>query len=99
MYSINNGYIITMKKEVYSRTTTKKSWRKKPDTVTTEIITSEYYNNYINSCKFFNNFSYGAYCKKYYGYTYAGYIPVSVVTVSPGKEVKIIAKFAFEIVR
>ena len=97
--NIGNGYIITMKKEVFHRTASGKSWKSKPDYTSRETVEPKFYNNYIDSCRFFNNFPGAAYCRKSYGYTYAGYIPVSVVTVSPDGETKIIARFGFDIIR
>lgn len=89
------GYRITMRKETYTRTKSGKSWKTKPDTIETETVSKEFYDNYIGSCTFFNNFGYGASCRKYYGYSYIGYIPINVVTVSPYREKKIVAWFKF----
>ena len=92
------NYIITMQKTVYVRTESGKSWKKKPVSVEKKVIDRRFYENYINSVHFFNNFGYGSSCRAYYGYTYAGYIPVSVVTISPFKEERHVVRFSFEIV-
>lgn len=97
--SIGNDFIITMTKEIYFRTGSGKNWKTKPSTVEKETVSNKVYNNYVNSIPFFNNFGHGAYCRAHYGYTYAGYIPVSIVTVSPGQTEKHIVKFSFEIAR
>lgn len=90
------GYRITKTEKRYSRTASGKSWKKNPDSVTKEEITKEHYDNYIDSVPFFNRFGYGAYCRAHRGYTYMGYIPVSVVTVNPGRTEKIVAQFGIE---
>ena len=56
-------------------------------------ITKEYYLNIINSCKFFRNL--GGYERLTNGYTYAGYIPVQLNSISPDKQEKIIRSFEF----
>lgn len=88
----NPDYLITHTKEVYTRTASGKSWKKKPDEVTTEIITAQCYTNYITSVPFFNNLGY---CRAAYNYTEAGYIPVSTTNISPDGMEKHIDKFSF----
>lgn len=97
--NIGTGYKIKMTKFVYFRTESGKSWKSKPETVETATITNDFYNNYVNSIPFFNRFGYGSYCRASYGYTYAGYIPVSITTVSPGRTEKHIVKFSFDFER
>ena len=68
-----------------------KQW--KLSEVVEENITKEYYLNIINSCKFFRNL--GGYEKLTSGYTYSGYIPVQLNSISPDKQEKIIRSFEF----
>ena len=56
-------------------------------------ITKEYYLNIINSVKFFR--SLGGFERLTNGYTYAGYIPVQLNSISPDKQEKIIRSFEF----
>ena len=92
----DNNVVITFKKQTFSRTDSGKSWKKNADTVETETVSNEFYSNYINSVSFFNNFGGFASCRAYYGYTYAGYIPVYVSTVSYDGKTKIKARFSFK---
>ena len=68
-----------------------KSW--KLSEVTEENITKENYLNIINSVKFFRNL--GGFERLTNGYTYAGYIPVKLNSISPDKQEKIIRSFEF----
>ena len=90
---------ITQILEHYSRTASGKSWKKNPDSIEKKEIPAQHYNNYVQSIGFFNNFGYGASCRAEHGYTYAGYIPVRVTTVSPGQDQKIVARFVFDLIR
>ena len=58
-----------------------------------ENISKENYLNFINSCKFFRNL--GGYERLTSGYTYSGYIPVKLNSISPDKQEKIIRSFEF----
>ena len=58
-----------------------------------ENISKENYLNFINSCKFFRNL--GGYERLTSSYTYAGYIPVQLNSISPDKQEKIIRSFEF----
>lgn len=91
----NENYLIFRTIEKYSRTTSGKSWKSKPDEVENEIIPPECYQNYITSIPFFNNFGYGAYCRAKFSYNEPGYLPTTVTTVSPFQDTKIIANFWF----
>ena len=91
--------IITRTLEHYSRTASGKSWKNVPDSTETEVIPTEHYNNYISSIGFFNNFGNGASCRAVNSYTYAGYVPIRVTTISPGREQKIVAEFRFDLQR
>ena len=94
-FSISGNYIVLHTKKVYTRTDSGKSWKNKPDSITRTVIDIEHYNNYVTSIPFFNRFGNGAYCRGTYEYTCAGYIPTSIVTVSPFKEIKHIDTFIF----
>lgn len=60
-----------------------------------EVVTPEFYTNYITAVPFFNNFGDGASCKVKESYTPAGKIPTTIVTIAPGKETKIVTNFVF----
>ena len=92
----DRDYTITKTVTKYKRTASGKSWKSKPECVKDEIIDAEHYENYIRSIPFFNNYGNGAYCRAEYEYTYAGYLPTKVTTVSPFQEIKLIAEFKFE---
>ena len=94
-----DGYTVTQILETYHRTSSGKVWKSKPETVKTEVIDSRQYNNYIQSIDFFRNFPNGASCRAEHGYTYAGYIPIRVTTVSPYQETKIVARFLVDMKR
>lgn len=91
----NTGYMILHEHREYSCTDSGKSWKSKPYEVTRDVITPEHYTNYVTSIPFFNRFGYGAYCRGHWGYECAGYLPVEIVTVSPGREQKNIDTFRF----
>ena len=56
-------------------------------------ITKENYLNIVNSCKFFR--SLGGYERLTKSYTYAGYIPTSLNSISPDKQEKVVRSFTF----
>ena len=58
-----------------------------------ENITKECYLNIVNSVKFFRNL--GGFERLTSGYTYSGYIPVQLNSISPDKQEKIIRSFEF----
>ena len=91
------GYIITKKEATYTRTASGKGWKSKPDSIETKIVDGRHYSNYIQSIPFFNNWGDGASCRAEHEYTFAGYLPVHVVTVSPYQEIKKDVWFTFEI--
>ena len=59
-----------------------------------ENISKEYYLNIVNSCKFFRNL--GGFERLTKGYTYAGYIPTSLNSISPDKQEKVVRSFTFD---
>lgn len=91
----NENYLIFRTIETYSRTTSGKSWKSKPDDVESEIVPPKYYENYITAIPFFNNFGDGAYCRAAWSYNAPGYLPTTVTSVSPFKQTKKIACFWF----
>ena len=70
------------------------NFKRKPDTIERETVSGEFYENFIRSVTFFNGFC-GGTCRAYKAYTAAGYIPVKVVTVNPGKTEKHVDIFNF----
>ena len=91
----DNSYMILRTLTEYRKTESGKSWQSKPVSVKREVINAEFYQNYVSSIPFFNNFGDGAYCRAQKAYTCAGYLPTRIVTVSPGRERKIVADFEF----
>lgn len=89
-------YKITKTEKRYSRTDSGRSWRKNPDSETREEVSREHYNNYVDSCHFFNRLGW---CHAYKAYTYAGYLPTHITTISPDRREKIVTVFDFELVR
>ena len=59
-----------------------------------ENISKENYLNIINSCKFFRDLGGNERLTK--GYTYVGYVPVKLNSISPDKKEKIVREFTFE---
>ena len=68
-----------------------KQW--KLSEVVEENISKEYYLNIVNSVKFFRNL--GGIERLIKGYTYVGYVPVELNSISPDKQEKIIRSFEF----
>lgn len=91
----NENYLIFRTIETYSRTASGASWKSKPDSVENEIVSPEYYTNYITSIPFFNNFGDGASCRAAWSYNMPGYLPTRITSVSPFRETKKVAVFWF----
>lgn len=91
----NDSYLISCTIEKYERTRSGKCWKSKPFGVDTQIVSPEYYTNYIKSIPFFDNFGNGAYCRAEHTYNKNGYLPTKVISVSPGQTEKHVAKFVF----
>lgn len=89
--------VIVMIQAEYSRTASGKSWRTKPDEKETRVITAVEYANCVNSVSFFRNLTRGTRGSERVknGYTFNGYIPTKITSVSPDGETKIIRKFYF----
>ena len=98
MKTIGEGYKITQIIEHYGRTASGNSWQAKPYQVDEKQITAREYNNYVDSCSWFNSFPGGS-CRAYSGYTYAGYLPIRIVTVAPGRKTKLVARFIIDLDR
>lgn len=94
-----DGFIIIKMERTYTRTASGKNWKKNPDSETVTIITGQEYSNYVQSVPFFAHWGKGASCRAYSGCTYAGYIPVHIVTVGPYAENKRSTWFRFEFAR
>jgi len=91
-----NRYMIFVTIENFTRTASGASWKTKAEKTDRRVYDDEKYTNYISAIPFFNNFfGYGAYCRAHCGYTEAGFLPVEVVTVSPGRDEKTVARFFF----
>ena len=74
--------------EVYHRTESGKSWRKKPYKTDKEVFRNQNYEWFIQSIPFFNS-------RASWNYTVAGYIPTRIITVSPEGSEKHIDRFQF----
>ena len=61
--------------------------------VVEENISKENYLNIINSCKFFRDL--GGIERLTKGYTYVGYVPVKLNSISPDKKEKVVRTFEF----
>lgn len=78
----------------YERTESGKSWKTKPAIETSEIVDTEFYNNFVDSISFFNGF-FGGTCRGYRGYTMAGYLVRTITTINPSRDRKFIDTFDF----
>lgn len=90
----NNNVTIHHTKEIYHKSASGRSWKRKPDETTRETITAQNYTNYVTSIPFFNGF-FGGTCRAEMGYTPAGYIPVKITTISPDRAEKHYDYFTF----
>lgn len=90
MNYLENACIVLMQKE-YSRTTSGKSWKSKPDSEETRQITAENYYNYCDSIPFFKSLGGSERCT--FGYTYAGYVPTEICSISPDRSRKVVRRF------
>ena len=93
----DDSFIITRESKTYKRTESGKSWKTKPETVETETVSAEHYTNYVTAIPFFNNFGYHASCRASCSYTYAGYLPTTITTISPMNDEKIVTTFSFSL--
>lgn len=80
-------------KKVYD-TTENGNFRKKPYETTTEIVDREFYINFVRSVSFFNGFL-GGTCRAFWNCTRAGYVPVKITSINPGRTEKYIDEFKF----
>ena len=88
----SDRYIILSYEERYTRTTSGKSWKSKPDSTSRSVKTAENYKNYITAIPFFNRL--GS-CRAIWTYTYAGYLPTRITSTSPDGKDKIVRRFRF----
>ena len=91
----DDDYLIFRTIETFGRTTSGKSWKSRPDEVENEIVPPKYYENYVTSIPFFNNFGDGASCRAKFTYNAPGYLPTRITTISPFQETKKVAYFWF----
>lgn len=89
----NNKLIIEHTKKVY-HTNENGNFRRTPDTVYTERVNGEFYENFVRSITFFNGFM-GGRCNAQSNYTPAGYIPTKIITTSPDRNEKHVDTFTF----
>lgn len=82
---------ITHIRERYSSTPAG-NYKRKPDKTEIEIVSTEFYNNFVQAIPFFKS-------RAFYSYTPAGYIPTRITTVSPDRYTKYVDKFEFTIER
>ncbi len=90
MKALESGFIVLVEKE-YTRTTSGKSWKAKPDKNEIRQITAQHYFNYCDSIPFFKRLGGSETCE--FGYTYAGYIPVEIRSIAPDHSKKIVRQF------
>lgn len=93
-YRHSNNITIEHVKKCY-HSTPGGNFQNKPFNEYAETVTPEFYENFVKSVSFFNGFMGGS-CRAYWSYTAAGYIPIKVVTVSPGRVEKYIDTFTFK---
>ena len=86
---------ITMTRSTYSRTASGKGWKKNPDSVETEEITRQNYDNRASreAIRFMNGFCGGTCCAEY-GYSRIGYTPYKITLISPSRDKKIVERFS-----
>lgn len=93
-HRLNNNLIIEHTKKCY-HSTPGGYFQKKAFSEYTEIVSGEFYENFVKSVTFFNGFL-GGTCKAYWNYTSAGYIPTHITTIAPGRAEKQIDTFTFK---
>lgn len=94
-YSESNCLILR-KRATYTRSAVSRAWPKVPQTMKPETYASaKNYQNFVTSIPFFNNFGGKAYCRASWSYTYDGYLPTEITTVSPDGLTKHVDRFEF----
>lgn len=90
-----NAYDAVVEKHVtrYAKTESGKSWRKTDEE--TETITAEQYCNIVDAVPFFRNLGGKEIVSK--GYTYYGYIPIQITSISPDRDAKHVYQFSFKL--
>lgn len=89
-FTNKNVTIIHVRKE-WNKTESGKSWRRVLGEKS-EVVTPEFYTNFVRSIPFFN--SLGT-CRAQYNYTVAGYLPIIITSISPDKSIKYQDCFSF----
>ena len=90
MSNLKTSCIIERKQE-FSRTASGKSWKSKPDSEKTTKIPAEWYHNVFDGIPFFRGL--GGSERVEYNYTYAGYLPTQLTSISPDQERKIVRRY------
>lgn len=90
MDALASACIVLVEKH-YDRTPSGKSWRTKPSTEETRQITAENYFNYCDAIPFFKRLGGSETCD--FGYTYAGYLPAEIRSISPDRTKKVVRRF------
>lgn len=89
---LKNAYIVMIENR-YTRTDSEKNWRSKPETSITKRIDYAIYYNIFDSIPFMKSLGGREIIAK--EYTYAGYIPTQLTSVSPTSENKTVRRFYF----
>jgi len=80
-------FTITQTRKLYDKAASGKGWKSKPTKTETKTITGQQYNNAISWLLYGDRVS--------YGYTYAGYLPVTITSISPNGEQKAVWSYTF----
>lgn len=94
VYSLSRSYRITLRQTEYSRTPSGKSWKSSPDTTETREIPAEHYYNYFDAVPFFRSLGGSETVRR--SYTAYGYIPTTLISISPDRETKVVRHFTVE---
>lgn len=80
-------------KETYNLTDSGKSWKSKPSTIETEVLTEERYNNTVSkdTQAFFRRLGGSETAQR--SYTMKGYIVTRLTSINPSRDEKIVRKF------
>lgn len=82
-FNTGSGWRYNHTRETYSATRGG-NFKRKPDIITTGIVTGDFYINFITAIPFFNDRYNGECCRATWNYTPAGYIPTRVTTSKKG---------------
>ena len=86
---------IIMTRKVFSRTESGKSWKSKPEEITTKEIDYQHYQNFTSddTVKFFRRI--GGSETVIRNYTAYGYIPVEIISCNPDRTIRKVTSFQF----